>query len=59
MRVVGVRAVHSTPMVSPSGPLLGLMSTHYPVPSRPSAAELRWMRCLAQYGADGLARPYP
>jgi hypothetical protein len=33
------------------------MSTHYPVSYQPSAAELRWMQCLAQYGAHVLARP--
>jgi hypothetical protein len=59
MRRAGVRAVQSTPIVSPAGRLLGMFSTHYPVPNRPADHALRYMSCLAQYAADIMARLQP
>jgi PAS domain S-box-containing protein len=51
-----VRAVQSTPLISHSGCLLGMFSTHYPVPYRPSDRELRFLDLLAQQAADAIAR---
>jgi PAS domain S-box-containing protein len=48
----GVRAVQSTPLVSRSGTLLGMFSTHYKVPHRPADHELRLLDLLARHAAD-------
>jgi len=40
------RAVHSTPLVDPSGQLIGVLSTHYPRPYLPPARDLGLMRRL-------------
>ncbi len=48
----GVRAVQSTPLVSRSGNLLGMFSTHYKAPHRPTDRELRLMDLLARHAAD-------
>src|ERR1041385_2132894 len=37
----GVRAVQSTPLLSSAGNLLGMISTHFRIPHRPSERELR------------------
>jgi len=52
----GVRAVQSTPLISSSGNLLGMISTHYAAPYRPRERELRLMDLLAREGADYLER---
>jgi PAS domain S-box-containing protein len=52
----GVRALQSTPLVSSSGSLLGMISTHFDEPHRLSEAELRWMDLLARQGADFVER---
>ncbi|BCS52245.1 PAS domain S-box protein [Geobacter sp. SVR] len=49
---VGVRAVQSTPLVSRSGSLLGMLSTHYKAPHRPNNRELRLLDLLARHAAD-------
>lgn len=41
VRDAGCMAVQSTPIVSATGRLLGMLSTHYGTAHRPSAAELR------------------
>jgi PAS domain S-box-containing protein len=51
-----VRAVQSTPLISHTGSLLGMFSTHYPVPHRPSERELHFLDLLAQQAADAIAR---
>jgi len=51
-RKAGVRAVQSTPLVSRSGSFLGMFSTHYKVPHRPSDRELRLLDLLARHAAD-------
>jgi PAS domain S-box-containing protein len=51
-----VRAVQSTPFVSQTGRLLGMFSSHCPVPHRPSDGELRFLDLLAQQAADAIAR---
>ncbi len=48
----GVRAVQSTPLVSRSGRLLGMFSTHYRTPRRPDDRALRLLDLLARQTAD-------
>jgi len=52
----GVRAVQSTPLVSGGGTLIGMVSTHFASPHRPSEEQLRWMNLLARQAADFLER---
>jgi PAS domain S-box-containing protein len=52
----GVRAVQSTPLISHSGRVLGIFSTHYRVPKRPSDGELRALDVLARLAADLIDR---
>jgi len=52
----GVRAVQSIPLVSSAGNVLGIISTHYSQPYRPSEQELRLMDLLARQTADYLER---
>jgi signal transduction histidine kinase/FixJ family two-component response regulator len=52
----GVRAVQSTPLVSRSGKLLGIFSTHYRKPHRPDAGALRLLDLLARQTADIIER---
>jgi len=52
----GVRAVQSTPLLSSSGKLLGMVSTYYAKPHRPRERELRLMDLLARQAADYLER---
>lgn len=51
-----VRAVQSVPLVSSAGNLLGMISTHFSTPHRPSEQELRLMDLLARQTADYLER---
>jgi PAS domain S-box-containing protein len=46
------QAVQSTPLVSHSGRVLGMFSTHYHAPRRPSERELRMLDMLARLAAD-------
>ena len=50
----GVRAVQSTPIVSSSGALLGVMSTHFASPHQPTRIELRELQHAAQVAANAL-----
>ena len=52
----GVRAVQSVPLMSSTGKLLGIISTHFSEPHRPSEQELRLMDLLARQTADYLER---
>jgi PAS domain S-box-containing protein len=52
----GVRAVQSTPLLSSSGKLLGMVSTYYATPHRQPERELRLMDLLARQAADYLER---
>jgi PAS domain S-box-containing protein len=52
----GVRAVESVPLLSSTGKLLGVISTHFSEPHRPSEQELRLMDLLARQTADYLER---
>lgn len=52
----GYRAVHSTPLRSRSGALLGVLSLHYGRPCRPSARRLRMLDLYARQSADVVER---
>jgi PAS domain S-box-containing protein len=47
-----IRAVQSTPLVSRSGRLLGMISTHWREPHQPTERELRSLDVLARQAAD-------
>ncbi|HXF63376.1 MAG TPA: chemotaxis protein CheB [Caldilineaceae bacterium] len=52
----GYRAVQSTPLLSRTGELLGVLSTHYLQPHRPSERDLRLLDLFARQAADFIAR---
>jgi signal transduction histidine kinase/DNA-binding response OmpR family regulator len=52
MLAANARAVQSTPLVNRSGEILGMFSTHYRAPYRPSDHELRLLDVLARQAAD-------
>src|SRR5215213_6969598 len=56
MLEAGVRAVQSTPLISSSGTLLGMISTHFETTRRATEQELRLMDLLARQSADYLER---
>ena len=58
MKKAGVRAVQSTPLVSSAGNVLGVISTHFSNPRRPTEQELRLMDLLARQAADYLERKH-
>jgi PAS domain S-box-containing protein len=55
-RQAGIRAMHSTPLVSRSGQLLGMISTHWREPHHPTERELRSLDVLARQAADLIER---
>jgi signal transduction histidine kinase len=52
----GVRAIQSTPVMSKSGNLLGVFSTHYETPGRTNEQALRLLDLLARLTADIIER---
>ena len=56
MREADVLAVQSLPLMSSSGKILGIISTHFSNTHRPSEQELRLMDLLARQTADYLER---
>jgi PAS domain S-box-containing protein len=48
----GIRAIQSTPLLDRSGSPLGMISTHYTSPRRPSERALRRLDLLARQAAD-------
>ena len=52
----GVRAVISTPLMSSNGTLMGMISTHYGNPHRPTDREVHLLELLARQAADYLER---
>jgi PAS domain S-box-containing protein len=56
LRRGGIRAMHSTPLVSRSGRLLGMISTHWDKPHHPAEHELRLLDVLARQAADLIER---
>ena len=55
-RRTGIRAVQSTPLVSRSGVMLGMISTHWREPHQPSERDLRLLDVLARQAADLIER---
>jgi GAF domain-containing protein len=51
-----IRAVQSTPLLSRSGQLLGMISTHWREPHRPTEPALRRLDVLARQAADLIER---
>jgi PAS domain S-box-containing protein len=56
LRRAGIRAMHSTPLLSRSGRLLGMISTHWAKPYYPTEHELRALDVLARQAADLIER---
>ncbi|HLH93775.1 MAG TPA: HWE histidine kinase domain-containing protein [Xanthobacteraceae bacterium] len=56
LRKCGIRAVQSTPLLSRSGELLGMISTHWRSPHEPTERELLLMDVLAREAADLIER---
>jgi PAS domain S-box-containing protein len=52
----GIHAVQTTPLISRSGTLQGMISTHWRVPHEPTADELRSFDVLARQAADLIDR---
>jgi len=52
----GMAAAQSTPLVSRTGRLLGMLSTHWKAPHAPSERELRLLDVLARQAADLIER---
>ena len=52
----GFRSVQSTPLLSPRGSLLGVLSTHLGKPSLPSTEQLEALSLLAQSAANAIIR---
>jgi PAS domain S-box-containing protein len=55
-RQAGIRAMHSTPLVSRSGRLLGMISTHWKRVHDPAEQDLRLLDVLARQAADLIER---
>ena len=51
-RKAGVRAVQSTPLISRSGKMVGMFSTHYRMPHQPDERALRLIDLLAHQAAE-------
>ena len=52
----GIRAVQSTPLISRSGAVVGMVSTHWRGPHEPSLNELRRLDILARLATDLIER---
>jgi PAS domain S-box-containing protein len=52
MLQAGARAIQSTPLVTRSGKLVGVLSTHYHAPTCPAERELQMVDVLARQTAD-------
>ncbi|HEU5439757.1 MAG TPA: PAS domain S-box protein [Ktedonobacterales bacterium] len=55
-RLSGIKAVQSTPLISRSGRLVGMISTHWREPHQPAERELRLLDVLARQAADLIER---
>ena len=53
---LGFRAQHSTPLFSRNGELLGMMTTHFRKPHRPSERDLRFTDLYAREAAEAIER---
>lgn len=52
----GIRAVQSTPLVSDNGAMIGILSTHFPTPYRPSDIQMRGVAEAAGAAANAIVR---
>lgn len=52
----GIRAAQSTPLISRSGVLVGMISTHWDRPHRPTERDLRLLDIVARQAADLIER---
>ena len=55
-RRAGIRSAQTTPLISRTGALLGMISTHWSEPHEPSSRDLRLLDILARQAADLLDR---
>jgi PAS domain S-box-containing protein len=55
-RLAGIRTAHSTPLITRSGHLIGMISTHWSTLHEPSEHELNLIDVLARQAADLLER---
>ena len=55
-RDTGIRSAQTTPLLSRSGKLLGMISTHWSKPHQPSERDLRMLDIVARQAADILER---
>ena len=55
-RQTGIRAVQSTPLMSRRGELVGMISTHWKLPTDPTERDLRLLDILARLAADLIER---
>lgn len=55
-RAGGVASAQSTPLLSRSGALVGMISTHWKVPHEPSERDLRMIDIIARQAADLIER---
>jgi len=56
LTAAGVRAVQATPLIGPTGRLLGMLSTHYRQPHRHTETELQRVDVLARLAGDLIDR---
>jgi signal transduction histidine kinase/CheY-like chemotaxis protein len=56
LRGTGIRAVQTTPLLSRTGALLGMLSTHWRGPHQPTERDLRLFDILARLAADLIER---
>jgi PAS domain S-box-containing protein len=56
MHAAGIRAAQSTPLISRSGRLVGMLSTHYRAPRVPAERDLGILDLLARQAADWIER---
>src|SRR5262245_34534217 len=52
----GFRSLQSTPLISSSGALVGIISTHFPIPHQPTEHEMNAVRSLAKLAANAIVR---
>ena len=57
-RETGIRSVQSTPLLSRSGQLVGMISTHWKQPHVPTERDLRLFDILARLAADLIERKF-
>ena len=55
-RRAGIRAVQSTPLISSSGALVGILSTHFSIPHRPTDLQMQALKEIANVTANTIIR---